>query len=161
MKDIIKKLESSKEYKEWIKENPKAYLTHAFIMEDPNVKQEWQIGYFLPKEDKVMTFTVGDSIMQNPPSEVFKEKGTILKLKLDEVKVEMEDALKTAAKLQKEKYPGNDALKKIVILQNLDVGQVWNITYVTQTFKTLNIKIDAQTGKVIKDEIIELFRVDK
>ena len=51
-------------------------------------------------------------------------------------------------------------MKEVVILQNLDVGQVWNITYITKSFQTLNIKIDAETGDVLEDKLHQIFSMD-
>ena len=48
--------------------------------------------------------------------------------------------------------------KTIAILQNIELGQLWNITLVTSSLKTINIKIDAKTGKTIKHELISLFQ---
>ena len=49
------------------------------------------------------------------------------------------------------------ARKTIVILQNLsEFGNIWNITYVTHSFKTLNMKINAENGKILHHDIVSL-----
>ena len=53
-------------------------------------------------------------------------------------------------------------MKIIMLIQNHNkLGNIWNITYVTESFKTLNIKIDAASGKIVRDELIELFQFKK
>lgn len=159
--EALKKLETSKEYKDWAKENKDSYLSHAFIMVDPNIKEEWQIGYCDNANEKIITFAIGEGITKNPDAEPFKDETRIRELDPKRVKLTMQDALGKAEDVQKKKYSAHTPFKKIVILQNLDVGQVWNITYVTNTFKTLNIKIDAETGEILKDDLIDFFRIDK
>lgn len=159
--EALEKLKISDTFKEWKKSNAKSYLTHAFTMVDPGVKEEWQIGYYNPDEDSITTFAIADTITKNPESEAFKEEKKISGLDTEKVSVTFRQAMDSAEKIQKEKYSAHTAFKKIVILQNLDVGQVWNITYVTNTFKTLNIKIDAATGALVKDELVDLFRIEK
>ncbi len=160
-KEALKKLESSKEYKEFSKKNKACYLSYAFIMIDESVKEEWQIGYYNPKDDKVSTFAINEKITQNPEAEIFKDDKKVLKLELADVKITLEKALDIAEKTQKEKYSPHTPFKKIIILQKLEIGQVWNITYVTNTFKTLNMKIDSSSGKVLKDELIDFFKIEK
>ena len=50
-------------------------------------------------------------------------------------------------------YKQETPFKIITILQKLDIGQVYNITYVTQSFKVLNFKIDSSNGKVLKKSL--------
>ena len=54
-------------------------------------------------------------------------------------------------------------MKKIMILQSLPapLGTVWNVTFVLQTFQTLNIKIDVQTGEVKEHKCISLIADSK
>jgi hypothetical protein len=161
IKEAVEKLEKSKEFKSWKKENNLYYLSHAFIMIDPQVKEEWQIGYCNPKNNNITSFSVSEKITQNPESEALNDDTKILKLDMEKVNTTLQHAMETAEKTQKEKYSAHSPFKKIVLLQNLDLGQVWNVTYVTNTFKTLNIKIDSETGKVLKDELMDLFRIEK
>ncbi len=160
-KEALEKLVKSKEYKSWKKENNLYYLSHGFIMVDPQVKEEWQMGYCNPKNNNITTFSISEKISQNPEAEALNNETEIMKLDLEKVKITLKEALEKAEKIQKEKYSAHSPFKKIVLLQKLDIGQVWNITYVTNTFKTLNIKIDSETGEVIKDELMDLFRIEK
>ena len=160
-KAVLKELYDSKEYRQWAEENKKAYLTHGFIMISDDVREEWQIGFYNPEHKKITTFTVNDKIYENPEADVFSDKKTVLKLDSKKVKVNTEKALETAEKVHKKKYSAYTTMKKIVIVQNLEIGHVWNITYITGSFKTLNFKIDSSTGKVLSDSLIDIFKVEK
>jgi len=159
----IKTLESSKEFKDFKTKNKEAFLTHVFYMLDEANKNCVQIGYYNPKKDKITTFIIeGGCITKTLEAEVFKDEKTVMKaLDLPKVKLEVDTAVKTAEKLQKDKYPSDSPIKKIAILQHLPIGQVWNITFVTATFKTLNIKVDSQFGKVVSDKLISIAEFGK
>jgi hypothetical protein len=43
--------------------------------------------------------------------------------------------------------------KRIFVVQHITEGTVWNNTYVTQSLKTLNVKIDCQSGKVLSENL--------
>jgi len=157
---IIKKIEASAVFKEWKDLNKDYYLVHAFLMIDPSIKEEWQIGYYSRKKDKIVTFVVNKEITKNPEEKVFKKSGMVKKLDMSKVKIPYEKALKTAEKFQKEHYKAHDTEKKIIILQNLE-EQIWNLTFISKAFSTLNIKINAENGKVLSHNLTNLFSVDK
>jgi hypothetical protein len=99
---------------------------------------------------------VNDKVEIIEDQKVFKkEESNVNKLELNDVKVELEEALKTANKVRSEKYKV-DYSKIIVLLQRLDVGQIWNITYITNTLSTLNIKLSCDSGDVLSEELIPL-----
>ena len=158
--DLIKKVEESKPYNDWSKNNS-GKLAHIFFIEGG--LEAFDIGYYLEKEDKIASFEIsGDRVIFKGSSDPFKEPNKKIKsLNIEKVKIDYENALKTASELQKEKYKTEIPFKQITILQNIDEGQVWNFTFITQAFKTLNIKIDAKTGEIVKDELINLMGDNK
>ena len=158
MLEIIKKLESSKEFKEYNKKNQDIFLAHVFYMIDDVNKDVVQIGYYNKKTEMIVTFIIEkDKITMNPEEKVFKEQKTaIKKLDLANVKIDVNEALEIAEDIQKQKYSAQIPVKRIAILQHLPVGQVWNITCLTQSFKTLNIKIDSGTKKIVSDSLISV-----
>lgn len=161
IKNIISKLETSDEFKEFNNEFPDAYLVNVFSMISANKADAWQVGYYDAKTDKITTFIITDHITRNPHSEVFKKEGVIEQLDLNRLNIDFNKALDIANKCQKEKHPGNAPMKEILILQNIDVGQVYNITFVTQSFKTLNIKVASDDGNIVEDKIHSIFEFDK
>jgi len=153
IKKVISDVESSRQYKAFIKDNPEHYLVHLFSMMDTLHQKDWQIGYYSKKTDRITVFDCKDdgSIEIMPPQEAFKEKNYIESLDIVKVKISKEEATKTTEKVLKESYGAESLNKVIMLLQNLpEYGQIWNLTIVTATFSVINIKIDAVTGKVVK-----------
>lgn len=160
LKDAIKEINECDELAEWKRKNTEGYLSTIFVMMDEKQKSEWQFGYYTPKNDRVTSFFVfEDFIKESDESEVFKEPDTTVKeLDLGKVKVWVDEALKTANDMQEEKYSKEIPEKVIMILQNIEEGLLWNITYVTSAFNTLNIKVSAENGKIISDKLTNLMQ---
>ncbi|MBU0461538.1 MAG: hypothetical protein KJ574_03045 [Nanoarchaeota archaeon] len=159
IKDVVNKLESSEVFKDWRKDHSKAYLAHVFFMADDEGYSSFDVGYYMKEEDRLASFGVNGSIEFKGVSEAFKHPDQkIKKLDLSEVKITPEDALNKAKELQESQYKQSKPFKQIIILQHIDLGQLWNITYVTQNFKTLNIKIDAKTGEIKEHKLLDLIQ---
>ncbi len=155
MKSALKKLNESDEFLVWSKKNKKSKLTYVFTMDNC---AEWQFGYYNPDKDKMSTFSVNDVISLKDEQDVFKKPGEKVKcINLEDIKINFEKALEKAEQTRKKYYPNETVNKKIAILQNIKQGQLWNITFVTHSFKTINIKINALNGKLIKHEVVSLF----
>jgi len=146
-KQELERLQNSKEFKEWKKQNKQAYLAHLFTMLKQNTQTPWQIGYYDKKTDKVTAFFMENEIKNSPPAEVFKKQGIVKQLDTNKIKISLDKALDIAKKEQK-KYKEAIA-QTIIILQNLDIGTVWNITYLTKSFNAINFKIDAMNSKIL------------
>ncbi len=158
-KTALKKLKESSEFKKWISKNKKAYLTYVFTMIENSEKSEWQVGYYDKKLDKVTVFTINGNIEINPEQEVFKKPGaSVKKINLKDVKFGLDKILKKAQNIKEKEYSKELVTKTIAILQNIKPGQLWNITLITSSFNTINIKIDSKTGKTIKHELVSLFQ---
>ena len=158
-KTALKKLKESSEFRKWVSKNKKSYLTYAFTMIENSEKSEWQIGYYDKSLDKVTVFTINNNIEINPEQDVFKKPGTVVKkINLKDVKFSLDNVLKKTQTIKEKKYPKELVTKTIAILQNIELGQLWNITFITSSLNTINIKIDAKTGKTIKHELVSLFQ---
>lgn len=156
----MKKLGKSKTFQEWQENNKKCYLSHVFIMLGD--KEDLQVGYYNKEKDKITSFIIDEKIEVSQESDVFKKDRKIVeKLDINKVKIDFEDALQIANKFQRENYSKEIPIKKIIVLQNLEIGQVWNITYISNSFNTLNIKIDSETGKIKSHELVSLFKLGK
>ncbi len=142
----LKAIESCEEFKDKPEDS---YLAHAFVMTDAG-KEEWQLGWFSPSEDRMISFIVGDKIQRLPPAEVLKDGGKILELKREEVKISPEKALEAAAELRKEHYAVQVPIRTFYLLQCIEDGTVYNITFVTKQLNTINIRVDAGTGEVAR-----------
>lgn len=161
----IATLREHKDFKEWYAKNKDAKLVHVFMMVEPGKEASCDIGFY--DFDKVImtSFLVdkdSDSVKITESNEIFaKDNQKIKPLEEDRLNVNFDKALETALELQKDKYSQHVPMKEIVVLQNLSVGQVWNITFITKQFQTLNIKIDAETGKLLEDKLHSIFSFDK
>ena len=156
-KQIIEKLEQDSEFKAWKKENPDSYLAHIFKMYDEANKGIVQVGYY-NKDDSITTFFIEkEDIKIATDKEIFKKPDSkIAKLEIGEVKLDDAEAKAIAEKLLKEEYK-MEAIKSFLILQNVEKhGLIYNVTFVTKAFSTLNVKVDASTGKVLKHELNSL-----
>lgn len=154
---LYNKLLESKFFKDWKTENKDDYLVNFFKFYESGVDTPWQIGFFNKETDLMTTFVMEDEIIMNPPSEVFKKDDTIDELNLEEVKVDFQDALNTAKKFQEEGHPGEKPMKIVILLQNKQGSTHYNITYITQTLKTLNIKISAiEDIKILDSKVTNL-----
>jgi len=144
----------------WHKEHPTAYLCHCMRMLGD--EDAWHIGYYL--DDTIQTFVVSpNDVAQEKQDEVFKKPDSVVKeLDFSQVDLTATQAVQIAIEFQKKEFPSEIPSKQIIILQHIDAGQVYNITFVTLAMSTLNIKVDAKTGEVKEHKRTSLmdFRVD-
>lgn len=140
----LKIMRENPEFKEWKEKNKQFFLAHAFFIEGGN----WQFGFYNTETSKMVTFTCGEKITCAPEEEVLKSEKEITELNPEKIKIKWEDAKKTAEDLIKSEYKNQLITKNFVIIQTVELP-VFNITFLGQNFKTINIKIDAETGKII------------
>jgi hypothetical protein len=146
-------------FNRWKKENKKIVFSYAFTSAEKEVTADWQIGFYDKYSDKITTFSVmGDNVANMHTDDVFKEPGAkVLEIDITKVKLSLSDILKKAEEFIKKQYPSEFINKKIIILQNLpEVGLVWNITFFTLTFNSLNLKISAENGEVKSHKLTSL-----
>lgn len=151
LKEILECVEKSPEFKTWRKSNEKAYLAHAFVMLDEANKDAWQIGYFDSDKSRMSTFVVSSGKIEIiPDQEVLLSEHKIKELEPEKVKLTIKEALDIAEKVRNEKNPKELVAKSFFIIQVVENhGQVFNITFFTMSFKTVNIKLSTENGKVL------------
>jgi hypothetical protein len=151
LNEVLARLEKSGEFKEWRAAHSVAYLAHAFVMLDEQNKDTWQVGYFDEQKNSMTTFVLqGSQVQVIPDQEVVKADQRILPLKPEDVKVPIAEALAIAQKTKLENYPQEMPAKTFFIIQHLsEHGSVFNITFFTISFKTINIKVSTIDGKVV------------
>ena len=158
VKEVIERLEKSTEFSEWRHSNKQAYLAHAFTIKENDKFDSWQIGYYNKAHQKITVFEMGESIEIMPESEVFKREETEVRaLDIKRVNIELDKALEIAEGINAEKYPQIKSSKQIIILQNIEQGQLWNITFVSASMDVLNIKLDAGSGEILNQSLNRLF----
>jgi hypothetical protein len=149
---LLKRLEESKQYRDWAESNPGFYLVHLLYMS----KHPPQIGFYNEESDRIVTFEVGDQIVASPTTEAFKEQRVIEEIDIESVKFDREDALGKANSLKDERYPKEVLDSDILILQKVKGQTMYNITYFTKAFRTLNVKINAESGEIISHDLANL-----
>jgi len=137
------------------------YLVHFFVMLDDKFEptEDWQVGFYNKKTKEVESFIASEQVEIVEKSKAFRhDTKDVQKLDISKVKIDFKKALDIAKKFQEEKYKGQPAKKVIAILQVLDSIPTWNITFITYTYSTLNIKVNAVTGKVYKHDFGSLLQ---
>ena len=163
LKPALKKLEKSQDFRKWRDEHKYTYLSYAFRIpqEMPN---EWQLGFYDKKKDRITTFVISDEgIKVRPEEEVFKKEETeVNAIQIDKIKVSFDNAIAKADEFQQKNFPKDKSVKTIAILQNIGkFGNIWNITYITGAFNTLNMKINASNGEVLEHNASSVFSFRK
>jgi len=158
--EILKKLEESPEYKDWKKSSEHSFLSHMIFFVEGDTTTETQVGFYNEKRNKVKSFTMSETtIMGLPEDEVFKkEEDKVYPVDLSKVMLDLQKASDEAENVQKKNYPKHIPIKKIIVLQNINGDNIWNIIYVTANFQTLNIKLDAETGNLIEHKLVDLIQ---
>lgn len=153
---VYDELQKNKEFQDWRKEHKDSFLTHILNIDQGD---DYQLGYADKKGEQITSFLIkNDSISIEESEEIFKDPDTkLLGLDISKVKMSFDQALAKASAFQQEKYSKHGVKNKIVILQHLSVGQVYNITFVTDTFHTINLKLDASTGEIVEESLTSLF----
>jgi hypothetical protein len=163
IKKVVEELTNSKEFRLWKEDNKESYLAHLFRMMDEPNEGIWQLGYYNPKEDKITTFIFeNEGIKIVPPSDIFKKPDTELNaLDIESVSIDWMTALENASEFREKEYRNEWPVKSFFILQSITEGVIYNLTLVTKTFNTLNIKVSAKTGKIISSKLTSLFEIAK
>lgn len=163
IKKEIEELQKGEVFRKWKGKNKDNYLSYALFIFDED-KDKLEVGYYNKKTDKVTTFCILNCGSENRNVKLENEENVFKKpdMKVEELDMgseimDVNNILSICSSLQKEKYPAETPVKIILILQKLDpYGQIYNVTYVTKCFKTLNMKIDSETGDIVEDQLVSL-----
>jgi len=164
IKPTLEKLEKNIDFRKWHKKNKNTYFSYAFKIPQEMGSDDWQMGFYDKKKDKITTFVItGDGINIRPEEEVFKKGETkVSAINVNKVKLSFDNIITKANEFQEKNFPKDKGMKTIAILQNIsELGNVWNITYLTESFNTLNMKIDASTGKILEHNLSSVFNFRK
>jgi hypothetical protein len=158
-KEVILSLMDKDEFKEHAQNKKAFYPVHFFAFFEKDFMKECHVGFFDDEKGTMDTFALmNDRIQINTEPELLKHTDEKIKaLELEKIKVTTDSAIGMLNELMKQKYKKEGVDKVFCILQNIDAGQVWNITTVTKSFNTLNVKIDSETGKIVEDKLMSIF----
>ena len=158
VKDALEVLEADSGFQSWKESNADSFLAHAFTMVEGDHDGQYQFGFY-NKDDTMTTFDSGPrGVTQGASDEIFKKpESTIHPLAKEDIQIPFVKALYAAEKLQATEFEAESPLKIMVILQHLpEHGAVYNITYITQAMKALNMRISSVDGSVVKKQLTPL-----
>lgn len=150
----IHKLTTDINFKHWHKEHAEKFLSHGFLMLDEANKDTWQIGFYDGANKRMTTFLVSEKgIEQTQEQEILETDLPPQKLSPSELIIEESKALDISKETLKKYYDKESSIKNFFIIQQTPDGPIYNITYFTQSFKTINIKISAKTGQILSHNL--------
>jgi hypothetical protein len=166
VKEIIRELDKDSDFKKWREEDSVSYLAHIFLMVDENQKENLQVGYYNRQKDNMIVFIRNDDHFEKSQEMgVFKKpEADIQELDLGRIALDFDEANSISKKLKQEKYSSESLQREIQILQMLGGRPVFNNTFITQSFKILNIKVDAVTKEIqshMLKSIMDLGKIEK
>ncbi len=155
---VLADLELRKGFNDWKEAHPEHRLAFLFTDHTQGSAPLWQVGFF--KDERMTTFTLGEQLSVAKDEEVYLTGSPLAELDLSCVKVGFRQAMSLAAG-QASKHQPFVTDQVLVILQNSDGTVVWNITLVSKQYTFLNVKFDASSGDVVKEEFAPLFSMAK
>lgn len=145
LKEKLKEIKESDKFKEWNGKHFDSYLCSIFVSD------KLQFDFYDPETDKITSFN-GEEIIEE--QEILrKEKKKLVELKLGEIKISLDEVKKTIEKVLEEKSRVEKSTKDLIFLQGYKDKIIWNVTYITDCYNILNVKVDAKTGEVLFEKI--------
>ncbi len=154
IKRCIEQIEQSGSFREWIKKNAGAYVCSAVKILGEGATGNWEIHFYNPADDTITTFLVDQTvILKDKNALMLKEPWKkVAALDISGISLNEERTIRRAEMTNHEKYPKEVPTKKIFFLQQTD-KPLWNITFIMQSLRMLNMKIDAASGEVQEDSL--------
>lgn len=146
----VDKLNTSKEYKDFIKHNNDAFMIAGFFILDIEAgKNLHQIDYYVPSNKKIAAFTLDKGVtvqlLETINRKVPEKLDIKTRIDIDALKGILEDEMKNRGITEE--------IKKIIaILQNIDGKKVWNVNCVLTGMEILKAHIEDESETVLKME---------
>ncbi len=119
----------------------------------------WQIDFYDKDSDKITSYLMESKIKVNENSEAFKKPETKIEiLDIKEIKTSLNEAYKKAQKISELKM---EKPTKIIVTLQQQKKPVWNISFITERFNILNIRINAGTGRVMEEKLVSMLSFKK
>ena len=145
VQELIKRVKEHDLFITFFDVHPDAYLAYVFFQD--NI---FQIGFFDSRTQRMTTFVVsGERIDRIEDQEVLHKEGTLLPLDIDKCLVSVEQAKSIFLDVHKKNYSSEKVNTQFIILQQTTEGLIYNMTALTASLKTLNVRIFAENGNLI------------
>jgi len=155
VKDFLARVEGSLVFKEWKQSHESNFLAHVFVMLDglkreSLVSGDCQVGFFDSVKGFMATFFVdGGNVRVVVDQEILKSDLGIFELDVGKISVSVDSVLDCACSVLCKDYANAGVLRTFFIVQQLRGVPVFNITFFTLNFKTVNVKVSAVDGSVV------------
>lgn len=143
--EALQSIKTSEKVKKLLQDDTH-FLSHACLIEQKDKPSSWEFGFYNKATSKITVFESAPFNERQEDEVLKKDEDSLKPLDLNDVKISLDSALIIAQEKLDEK---NIKLitKKIIILQ-ADPNAIWNLTFMTQSFDLVNIKINASSGAV-------------
>ncbi len=121
------------------------FLAHIFHTGSSPI----QVGYCRKETGTILSFEMGESIKYLGESDALKGETPIEELRLESVTLDLDSALELAGREMASHYPREKKTSELAVLQKVGNDTLYNITFFTASFRTVNIRIDAGSGNVL------------
>ena len=146
----IKKLNSSKEYKNFLKNNKDAFLVAGFFVLDFETGTNiHQIDYYIPSQKKVAAFSIDEKIdvrvLETINEKVPEKLDVKTNIDLDSLKGILEDEMKNRSITENVK-------KIIAVIQNLEGKKIWVLNCILSGMEILKAHVDDESETILSME---------
>lgn len=160
IKPYVDKLEKSKEYSDFSKKHPDAYLVAGFFVLDLEGKHNvHQIDFYIPSLKKIGAFTLDHGVtlqMMNPVVASKTPEELDLKTNIDL------EALPGILKDEMRNRSMSEDIKKIIaVIQTIEGKRIWNLNCVLTGMELLKSHIEDSSESVLKIEKLSMMDLVK
>ncbi len=156
----LKKIKSSSAFKNFIKQHKDAELCAGFFVVDYiSGANQQQLDYCLP-DGKIFTFTLNQNEeIQVKEAETIEgqEKQKLEELDKEKIKIDLDNVKDILEKEMKDREINKRINKIIVVLQNFENKQVWNLNCMLEGMEILQVHINCEDGEILKFEKKSMF----
>ena len=155
----IDKLSSSKEYKNFQKKYPDAYLIAGFFVLDLEQGMNiHQIDYYIPSQKKIAAFTldggVSVQVLDTMNSKIPEPLNIKTNVDLDALEGILHDEMKNRNMTE-------DIKKIIAVLQNIGGKKIWNLNCILSGMEILKTHVEDESQTVLKMERTSMLELIK
>ncbi len=156
----VEKLNGSSECKNFLENNPDAYIVAGFFVLDfEGGKNIHQIDYYVPKEKKVAAFNL-DGKVNVQMMKMLNAKKVPEKLEI-KTKVDL-DALQGILEDEMKNRGISEEIKKIIaVLQTVKGKKIWNLNCILSGMEILRAHVEDKSKSVLKMERVSLVDIMK
>ena len=150
----IKKVKESKDYKDFMKEDPKAYLCSLFFVRDfSGPQKETQVDFYSPKIKKIVSFKVEGNKVERAPihkkAETLTHKKFVPKPMKDTIKMDVDEMQPTLMDEMHNRGMTYEIEKILAFLNITDDRVLWNCTGFLKGLGLLQAHVEDSTGTVL------------